>query len=41
MLDGVEKTWNPDRPAFFYVIDRQKGGVVAKYKVTSSFMYFS
>lgn len=25
--------WNPEREALFYVIDREVGGVVAKYKV--------
>lgn len=27
--------WNPEREALFYVIDREAGGVVAKYKVCS------
>ena len=25
--------WDPKREALFYVIDREAGGVVAKYKV--------
>jgi len=27
--------WDPKREALFYVIDRETGGVVAKYKVFS------
>lgn len=27
--------WDPNREALFHVIDREAGGVVAKYKVCS------
>jgi len=31
-MDGIAD-WNPKREALFYVIDRETGGIVAKYKV--------
>jgi torulene dioxygenase len=32
--------WNPERPVYFYVIDKKAGGVVAKYKTSKSFFAF-
>jgi hypothetical protein len=34
-MDGIGD-WDPKREALFYVIDREAGGVVAKYKVRFS-----
>ena len=31
-VDAI-KDWNPDRPALFYVIDRNGGGIISKFKV--------
>ena len=33
-VDAIDK-WNPNRPALFYVIDRNGGGLVSKFKVRS------
>lgn len=41
MLDAVDKTWNKDRPTFYFVIDKKKGGVVAKYKSDPYFAFHS
>ncbi|KZT63168.1 hypothetical protein DAEQUDRAFT_770851 [Daedalea quercina L-15889] len=32
IADAIEKTWHPEKPTIFYVVDRHNGGLVAKYK---------
>ena len=38
-VDAIDK-WNPNRPALFYVIDRNGGGLVSKFKVSAPLPYF-
>ncbi|EKM75160.1 hypothetical protein AGABI1DRAFT_80273 [Agaricus bisporus var. burnettii JB137-S8] len=37
-LSSIQK-WNPNRDALFYVISRERGGVVAKYKAPTFFSF--
>lgn len=39
ILDMIQP-WNPDRPVFFYVVDKRGGGVIAKYLAPKSFFAF-
>lgn len=36
IADAIDKTWHPEKPSIFYVVDRHDGGLVAKYKVSQS-----
>lgn len=33
IADAIDKTWHPEKPSVFYVVDRHSGGLVAKYTV--------
>lgn len=35
ILSGINQKWDPNRLTEFHVVDRENGGVVAKYKVKS------
>ncbi|KZT63483.1 hypothetical protein DAEQUDRAFT_770558 [Daedalea quercina L-15889] len=39
VADAIDKTWHPERPSVFYVIDRHNGGLVAKYKTDPFFAF--
>lgn len=38
ILDLIQP-WNPDRPTFFYIIDKREGGVVAKFTAPAFFAF--
>lgn len=35
IAQSIEQKWDPASYTLFYVVDRKKGGLVAKYKVRS------
>ncbi|KAK7047176.1 hypothetical protein VNI00_006842 [Paramarasmius palmivorus] len=39
LAQAIEKKWNPNDPSVFYVIDRKKGGIVAKYQSPPFFCF--
>ncbi|KAL0576582.1 hypothetical protein V5O48_005414 [Marasmius crinis-equi] len=39
LAQAIEKKWNPSLDTIFYVVDRQKGGVVARYKTPPFFCF--
>jgi hypothetical protein len=36
IAQSIEQKWNPGLYTMFYVVDRKKGGLVAKYRVRVS-----
>ncbi|KAJ8084349.1 hypothetical protein PM082_003118 [Marasmius tenuissimus] len=39
IAQAIEKKWNPSLDSIFYVIDRKKGGIVARYKTPPFFCF--
>ena len=35
-VDAIDTKWDPHKDSLFYVIDRNTGGIVSKYKVNIS-----
>lgn len=33
VMDSIKKEWDDAQDTIFYVVDRHKGGLIAKYKV--------